>query len=306
MQPTNCSQAEFYQGHMFHENERRMRWVVVLTFVMMIGEVFSGLWFGSMALLADGFHMATHVGALGISVFAYSYARHHMHDPRYSFGTGKVGDLAGFTSALILVAIAFYVLFESVHRLLVPITIVYGEASVVAVLGLAVNAVSALILRGSNHDHHAHSHDHAEHDHAHHHDSNFQSAYLHIVADGVTSFLAIFALLGGWAFGWGWMDPAVGIIGAVVILSWAWSLIRDASGVLLDRVPQAHTAEQMRTILAQRGAQITDMHLWRVGPGANAVIVALSVTQPVTPQDVREWLHPLGLAHMTIEINVKN
>lgn len=276
--------------------------VVTLTCVMMVAEIFGGWWLGSMALLADGFHMATHVGALGISVFAYGYARRHTHNPRYSFGPGKVGDLAGFTSALILTAIALYVIFESGMRLLSPVAIAYSEASIVAVIGLAVNAVSALILRGS-HTHHHHIDDAHSHDHRHEHDSNFQAAYLHIIADAVTSLLAIFALLGGWAFGWSWMDPAVGIIGAFVILSWAWTLIRATSSALLDGVPQTHTSEQIQKILLERNIQITDMHIWRVGPAATAAILTVMSKQPITAGDVRTWLKPLEIAHLTVEVN---
>lgn len=307
MSKEHCSQTEFYQNHMSHDNERRMRWVVWLTCVMMVVEVVGGLYFGSMALLADGLHMITHAGALGISVFAYGYARRHMHDPRYSFGTGKVGDLAGFTSALILVVIAFYVIFESGSRLLHPVPIVYGEAILIAVVGLLVNGASALILKGPGHHHHYHEHEghgHGAHTHAHHQDTNFKSAYLHVLADAVISLLAIFALVCGWVWGWRWLDPIVGMVGAFVILSWSRSLIRDTSAVLLDHMPQTNMSEQIRTILKGQGADITDLHLWRVAPGSHVAILAITAAQPTTPQQVREWLKPLGLAHMTVEINL--
>ncbi len=301
MSVEHCSQSEFYHGHLFHEHERRTLAVVILTAVMMVAEIAGGLWLGSMALLADGFHMGTHVGALGISAFAYSYARRHAHDPRYSFGTGKVSDLAGFSSAIILAFVAAYVIYESGLRLAAPVPIAYGEAIVIAALGLAVNVASALILQGA----HAYHDGEDGHNHAHHHDNNFRSAYVHVMADAATSVMALVALFCGWRFGWRWMDPVMGILGAIVILSWARSLMRDTSAVLLDRVPQTATSEKIRHIVTAQGAEITDLHLWRVGPGAHAVIIALTAPQVVSAEQVRGWLKPLGLAHVTIEINQK-
>lgn len=275
----------------------------MLTALVMIAEILGGHWLGSMALLADGFHMSTHVGALGISLFAYAFARRHSHDPRYSFGTGKVGDLAGFTSALILLLIAFYVIIESAERLMNPVHIFYGEAVSIAVIGLVVNGVSAAIMHSRDH-HHEHESEHDDHVHHHHkHDSNFRSAYLHILADAVTSLLAIGALLCGWIFGWQWMDPIVGIIGAIVIISWAISLIRDTSAVLLDRVPHSETADKVRNIIKSQKVEITDFHLWRIGPGAYAAILAITSAESLTASTVRNWLKPLGIVHTTIEIN---
>jgi cation diffusion facilitator family transporter len=302
LNPTpHCSQPELYRGPETREYERRTRAVVILTFFMMAVEVIGGTWFHSMALLADGFHMATHVGALGISAFAYAYARNHHTDPRYSFGTGKVSDLAGFSSAIILAIIALYVIFESASRLIAPVNILYGEAIPIACVGLAVNIASAIILHGA----HSHHHDHEGHDHSHEHnhqDNNFRSAYIHIIADGVTSVMAIIALGCGYAFGWRWMDPVMGGIGAFVILSWARGLMRDTGAVLLDRVPETDAGAKIRAIVEGQGARITDLHIWRVGPGCHAAILAVTSTQ-VNADQVREWLKPLGLAHVTIEIS---
>lgn len=302
----NCSQPEFYRSHLGHDNERRTRYVVILTCITMVVEILGGQWLGSMALLADGFHMTTHAAALGISLFAYGYARRHAHDPQYSFGTGKVGDLAGFTSAILLIGIALFVVYESTGRLISPRPIAYGEASLIAVIGLLVNAASAWILRGKHpHTHHGHHHaDHQPHGHHHNqHDSNFRSAYLHVLADAVTSVLAIAALLCGWWVGWSWLDPLVGMVGAVVILSWAWGLVRTTSAVLLDHMPHDHMGDDIRKILMAKDAHLKDMHLFRVGAGKQAVILSISVASPVTAAEVHEWLKPLELAHVTVEIN---
>lgn len=289
----HCSQPEFYHGHLFHEHEKRMRIVVVLTCVMMVVEILGGWWFGSMALLADGFHMGTHMGALGVSAFAYSYARKHAHDERYSFGTGKVGDLAGFASAIMLGLIGLYVLNESFWRFVEPINIHYGEAMFIAVLGLGVNVASAAILKAK------HSHDHAHH----HHDNNFRSAYMHVLADALTSVTAIAALACGWMFGWQRMDPLMGMVGAVVIMVWAWGLLRDTSAVLLDRTPDTEATSKIRQIMASQDIVIKDLHVWRIGPGVQAAIMSLKVSNSVTAERVREWLRPLNLAHITVEIN---
>ena len=305
MSEDHCSQPEFYRGHTFRENERRMRMVVMITAVMMVAEIVGGVWLGSMALLADGFHMGTHVGALGISSFAYFYARRYARDPRFSFGTGKVGDLAGYSSAIILGIVALYVFAESVARFWHPVTIIYDEAIALAVLGLGVNVASAMILHGAHghHDHdHGHDHDHEHHDHAHKSDNNFRSAYFHILADALTSVTAIVALGFAWRFGWQWLDPLTGAVGALVILSWAWSLMRDTTVTLLDH-RESDLGERIKEILAGKSARINDLHIWRVGPGAYAAIIALTSNPPATAESVREWLKPLNLAHVTVEIN---
>lgn len=290
-------------GH--DENARRTLWVVVLTATMMVGEIIAGALFNSMALLADGFHMATHAGALGIAAAAYAYAKRHAHNRRYSFGTGKIGDLAGFASALILGLVAIIIAIESAGRLYDPQPVAFGEATIIAVVGLLVNIASAALLGGGHsHGHgHGHSHDHAhghdDADHHPHHDNNLRSAYLHVLADALTSVLAIVALLGGRYLGWVWLDPAMGIVGAIVIASWSWTLLRDTAGVLLDTADPDLEQEIRHEIEGPGDAQITDLHVWRIGPGAHAAIVSITGIDPAT---VRHRLAPVHeIAHLTVE-----
>jgi cation diffusion facilitator family transporter len=288
-----------FLGAAHDENARRTLWVVALTAVMMVGEIVAGYWTGSMALLADGFHMATHAGALAVAAAAYAYAKRHARSEIYSFGTGKVGDLAGFASAMVLGLIALGIGVESVLRLFEPITVAFGEATVVAVLGLAVNLVSALLLSGGGHHHHHghdHHHDHHHHGHQHGHDNNLRSAYVHVLADALTSVLAIAALLAGRYLGWAWMDPAMGIVGAVVIARWSWTLMRDTAAVLLDRT-DAHVADEVRALLAD--ARILDLHVWRVGPEARAAIVSVAGMDADTVRARLAPVHELG--HLTVE-----
>jgi len=296
------------------ENARRTRWVVLLTAVMMVGEIIAGYWTGSMALLADGFHMATHAGALSVAAIAYAYARRHARNPAYSFGTGKVGDLAGFASALVLGLIALGISVESVLRLFEPINVAFGEATVIAVIGLIVNIASAALLSGGHHHHHhGHGHDHHGHehhghghdDHHHHHgasDNNLSAAYMHVLADALTSVLAIAALLAGRYLGWLWLDPVMGIVGGIVIARWSWALMRDTAAVLLDRTDD-HVAEEMRELIETPGdAHITDLHVWRVGPEAHAGIVSVVGREGITCEIIRTRLAPVHeLAHLTIE-----
>lgn len=297
-----------FLGAAHDENARRTRWVVLLTALMMIGEIVAGYWTGSMALLADGFHMATHAGALGVAAAAYAYARRHARNPAYSFGTGKVGDLAGFASAMVLGLIALGIGVESVLRLLQPIRVAFGEATLVAVLGLAVNIASAFLLSGGHHHHghdhhHHHGHDHHAHDHhGHHGDNNLRSAYIHVLADALTSVLAIAALLAGRYLGWSWMDPVMGIVGAIVIARWSWTLMRDTAAVLLDRT-DPHIAEEVRELVEAPGdARIADLHIWRLGPEAHAAIVSVVAPGGVTGDMIRARLAPVHeLAHLTIE-----
>jgi len=285
-----------FLGASHDDNARRTLWVVALTAVMMVGEIVAGYWTGSMALLADGFHMATHAGALAVAAIAYSYAKKHARNAAYSFGTGKVGDLAGFASAMVLGLIALGIGVESVLRLFEPTAVAFGEAAIVAVLGLAVNLVSAALLSGGHHHHHHHGHDH-DHGHHHHgHDNNLRSAYVHVLADALTSVLAIAALLAGRYLGWGWMDPAMGIVGAVVIARWSWTLMRDTAAVLLDRT-DAHVAGEVLELLGD--VRILDLHVWRVGPEARAAIVSVA---GVDADTVRARLAPVHeLAHLTVE-----
>lgn len=297
-----------FLGAAHDANARRTLWVVWLTAVMMVGEIAAGYWTGSMALLADGFHMATHAGALAVAAAAYAYARRHAHSAAYSFGTGKVGDLAGFASAMVLGLIALGIGVESVLRLFEPIKVAFGEATIVAVLGLAVNLASAALLSGGHHHGHAHHHDHHHdhgnhHDHGHHHhrghDNNLRSAYMHVLADALTSVLAIAALLAGRYLGWAWMDPAMGIVGAVVIARWSWTLMRDTAAVLLDRTDDPVAAEVRALVEAGGDARITDLHVWRVGPEARAAIVSVVGADAET---VRARLAPVHeLAHLTVE-----
>jgi cation diffusion facilitator family transporter len=285
-----------FLGARHEENARRTLWVVGLTGAMMVGEIVAGSIFNSMALLADGFHMATHAGALGVAAVAYGFARRHARNRRFTFGTGKVGDLAGFASALVLALIALGIGVESAMRLLDPRPVAFGDATVVAVIGLVVNVVSALLLSGGHHDDHGHDDPH----HHHHHDNNLRSAYLHVLADALTSVLAIAALLGGRYLGWVWLDPLMGIVGAAVIAVWARALLRDTAAVLLDTA-DPHLEEAVRREVEKPGdTRITDLHIWRLGPGAHAAIV--SVTGNADGQTVRSRLAPLrGLAHVTIE-----
>ena len=278
--------------HVHHDrNAKRTRWVVALTALMMVAEIVAGYATGSMALLADGFHMATHAGALGVAAIAYGYARAHARDPRYSFGTGKVGDLAGFASALVLALFSIGIAAESVKRLFAPVTVDFGDATLVAVIGLAVNLVSAALLFDRHHHGHGHDHSHA-------HDNNLRAAYLHVLADALTSVLAIAALLAGRYLGWVWLDPVIGIVGALVIARWSWGLLKDTAAVLLDRTDDS-TAAKVRA-LVQPHARILDLHVWRLGPGALAVIV--DVAEPASVAEVRERLRGLkGMVHLTVQ-----
>jgi cation diffusion facilitator family transporter len=282
--------------------ERRTRWVVVITLLMMLGEIVAGLAFGSMALLADGWHMGTHAAALGVAVFAYVYARRHSADPRFSFGTGKVGALGGFASAVGLAVVALLVLVESVARLAKPVSIRFDEAIGVAVVGLLVNLACAWLLRD-----HEHGRDHAEHaghDHAHA-DHNLRAAYLHVVADALTSVFAIAALLAGRVLGWTWMDPVMGIAGSLVIARWSMGLLQDTSAVLLDSEVSVERRDAIKAVLeTDREDRVADLHLWRVGPRHLAVIVSVVTTDPRPPGWYRDKLERFtDLVHVTVEVH---
>jgi len=314
---THSVHSHNFLGAAHDANAKRTLWVVTLTVVMMVGEIAAGYITGSMALLADGFHMATHAGALGIAAAAYAYARKHSQSPAYSFGTGKVGDLGGFASALILGLISLGIGVESVIRLFEPSQVQFTMAILVAVIGLIVNIVSALLLGGGGHDHghshdHAHAHAHAHHGHGHGHghahghghgqDNNLRSAYVHVLADAVTSVMAIVALLAGRFLGWVWLDPLMGIVGALVIARWAWSLMKDTAAVLLDKTDE-HVAEEIRALLDQAGRlQITDLHVWQVGPQARAAIVSVQGPRAFSAEDVRAALSAVHeVTHLTVE-----
>ena len=289
-----------FLGQAHDENARRTLWVVGLTALMMIGEIAAGYITGSMALLADGFHMATHAGALGVAAAAYAYARKHAANRRFSFGTGKVGDLAGFASALVLGFVALGIAGESIWRLFQPIHVAFAEATWIAALGLIVNVASVFLLSDGHHHHHDHLHDH---DHHHRHgeqDNNLKSAYMHVLADALTSVLAIAALLAGRFLGWTWLDPVMGIVGGIVIGRWAWSLMRETAAILLDATDR-HVAEEVQERVEAPGdARLVDLHVWRIGPDAHAAIV--SVNGKADHAMIRDRLKPVHeLAHLTIE-----
>ena len=288
-----------FLGPKHAHNERRTWIVVALTAIMMVGEIAAGTLFGSMALLADGWHMATHAAALGIAGAAYLFARQHVRNSRFAFGTGKFGDLAAFSSAIILGLIAVQIVYESAVRLVYPVPIAYAEAIAVAVLGLAVNLASAWLLR----DTHVHDHD-RDHSHGHpHHDNNLRAAYVHVMADTATSVLAIAALVTAMYTRWIWVDPAVGIIGSAVIGSWAFGLIRDSGAVLLDVSVDKNLEAIIRDRLETKGDRVTDLHLWQVGPGHRAAVIALVSDHPLPPATYKRRLQGLrGLSHVTIEV----
>jgi cation diffusion facilitator family transporter len=301
--------------------ERRTWLVVALTAVTMVAEIAAGLFTGSMALLADGWHMATHVVALSIAGLAYLLARRWAGDERFAFGTWKIEVLGAFTSALLLLVVAFAMVFESVHRLLRPEPIQFGIALGVASIGLAVNLLSAWVLHGSgadsHHGHAAHGHGHDHHDHSghghthgHHHghgqdDLNLNSAYAHVLTDALTSVLAIVALAAGLWWGWAWMDPAMGIVGAAVIAWWAKGLIADSARVLLDREMDAPVVQQVRDAIQSDGdAEIADLHVWRVGRASYAAVVSVVARNPLSPDAYRERVCAISsLAHVSIEVN---
>jgi cation diffusion facilitator family transporter len=290
-----------FLGRQHDKHERRTWMVVILTAVTMVVEIAAGSWFNSMALLADGWHMATHAGAMGLSALAYRFARRHARNPRFTFGTGKVGDLAAYSSGIILGVAALLIGWESVSRLAQPVPIAFGDAIVVAVLGLLVNLLSAVML-WSRHGH-DHGHDHA-HDHAHHADHNIRSAFIHVVADALTSVLAIVALLAGLWFGAVWLDPLMGLVGAAVILKWSFGLLRDTGGILLDMEAGGDLAARIRSdVESMNGDRVADLHVWRVGPGHFAAIVAIVTRRATDAAELKESLKTrYSLAHLTVEV----
>jgi cation diffusion facilitator family transporter len=289
-----------FLGHRHLRNERRTWFVVAITAIMMAGEIAAGTFFGSMALLADGWHMATHAAALGIAAAAYLFARRQARNSRFAFGTGKFGDLAAFSSAIILALIAVQIAYESAVRLVHPVPIAYGEAILVATLGLGVNLVSAWLLRDTHdHDHHRHGDSDAHH----HHDNNLRAAYVHVLADAATSILAILALVMAMLLQWVWTDPAVGIVGSLVIASWAYGLIRDSGAVLLDVSCDQDIETVIRDRLETKGDRVTDLHLWQVGPGHRAAVISIVSDNPLPPATYKRRLGGLrGLSHVTVEV----
>ena len=311
-----------------HDRNAKRTWLVIaLTTAMMVAEITAGTAFGSMALVADGWHMSTHALAMLIAALAYLFASRHARNPRFTFGTGKLGDLAAFGSAVVLALIALLIGWESLMRFYSPVTINFGQATTVAVIGLVVNLLSAWLLHdgpahghahGHSHDHghgHAHSHgDRHHHDHADHHghahphahhaaDNNLRAAYLHVLADALTSVLAIAALVLGSLYGWWWLDPAMGIVGGLIIARWSWSLIRDAGRVLVDYVPaDAELPRKIRSLIERDGDRIVDLHVWQLGPGHHGAIVSLLSEHPQPAEAYRARLSSLReLSHVTVE-----
>ncbi|KQS96427.1 CDF family Co(II)/Ni(II) efflux transporter DmeF [Rhizobium sp. Leaf386] len=333
----NLGHEHVFLGAGHQRNERRVWLVIALTASMMVAEIVAGNLYGSMALVADGWHMSTHAGAMLITALAYLYARRQARNPRFTFGTGKLGDLAGFASAIILGLIALVIAWESLLRLANPVEISFSQAIAVAVVGLAVNLVSAFLLKDDNghahgahshgshshsgHGHHGHAHGphahgqphsyspHAHHgDHHHSHaparDNNLRSAYLHVMADALTSVLAILALLAGSFYGWLWLDPAMGIVGALVIARWSWGLIRQTGLILIDATDTVDDLQmEIREGIETPEETITDLHVWQVGPGHNAAIVAIATRHPNPPAFYKDKLAAVsGLSHLTVEV----
>jgi cation diffusion facilitator family transporter len=298
-----------FLGSRHDRHERRTWFVVALTATMMVGEIVVGWLSGSMALLADGWHMATHAAALGIAALSYLFARRQASNSHFTFGTGKFGDLAAFSSAIILTMIAIQIAYESAVRLLHPVPIAYGEAIAVAALGLVINILSAWLLRDEHDHHHGHGHDHDhDHDHIHahgrqYHDNNLRAAYVHVMADAATSVLAIIALLVAMYAQWVWADPAVGIIGSLVIASWAYGLLRASGAVLLDVHADKNLEMVIRDRLETKGDRVTDLHLWQVGPGHRAAVISVVSDHPLPPATYKRRLGGLrSLSHVTIEV----
>ena len=294
--PFSCPHDHCFLSDSHRANERRTWAVIVLTAATMVVEILSGWLFGSMALLADGWHMASHASALGITALAYRLARKHRDNPRFTFGTGKFGDLAGYSSALLLALIAVLMAYESIQRLIYPVAIHYNEAIGVAVAGLAVNIASAVILK----EHHEHDHDHEHH----HRDHNLRAAYLHVLADALTSILAIVALVAGKFRGWDFMDPVMGIVGAVLITRWSLGLLRDSGRMLLDYNRNEELVREISRALERDGnVTIDDLHVWRLGPGHFSAIVSLTACDGTDPREIKERLsHIRELSHLTVEV----
>jgi cation diffusion facilitator family transporter len=302
---------QWQHDHIFGQDkvrpgERRTLWVILITATMMVIEITTGLAYGSMALLADGLHMASHTAALGITTIAYVYTRRCAADSRFCFGTGKVNAFAGYTSAVLLALFALLMAWESVNRLFNPVEIAFNQAIVVAVLGLIVNGASMIML-GEHHHGHDHEHQHADpHHHGHGHtDHNLRAAYLHVLADALTSLLAIFALLAGKFMGLNWMDPAMGIVGAILVARWSFGLIRDTSGILLDHQAPSVMLEQTRdAIEGVDDNRIADLHIWSIGPGIYSATLAVVSDAPKQPEYYKSLIpEDLGIVHTIVEVH---
>jgi cation diffusion facilitator family transporter len=304
-----------FLGASHSRSESKAKLAALVTSVFMLVEIGCGFLYHSMALLADGVHMATHVGALGLAAGAYWLARRHAGNARFTFGSGKFGDLAAFSSAIILGLTALAVAIESVQRLITPSVVQYGDALLIAAIGLGVNLVSALILKDGDHGHdhghaqdHAHHRDHAHgHDHGHGRDNNLRAAYIHVLADAGTSLLAIAALAAGYFWGLGFLDPLCGVVGAFVIASWSYGLIRDSAMVLVDADANPKRSRAIReTIEKEMKMRVADLHLWRLGPGHEGLIVSLVSPDETSAEKIKAALrqHYPDLSHVTVEVAV--
>jgi cation diffusion facilitator family transporter len=315
---------DFRHSHVFlgdaHARNERKTWAVIaICAAMMVAEIVGGLLFGSVALIADGLHMSTHAGALLIAALAYTYSRRYAHDDRLAFGTGKLGDLAAFASAIALAMIALLIGYESVTRLIEPVPVAFNQAIPIAVAGLGINLLSAYLLRDEHDHHHGHEHrrarehghlgGHNSHDHKHegeaavHADHNLRAAFVHVMADAAVSLLVILGLVLGRQFGWVWMDPMMGLVATVVILSWSWTLIRSAGAILIDACPDPGIARRIVSRIEQKGDRISDLHLWRLGPGHLAAIISIVSDDPHPPRQYKRRLAGLpGLSHVTVEV----
>lgn len=314
---------DFRHSHVFlgdaHERNERKTWAVIaVCAVMMVAEIVGGFWFGSVALIADGLHMSTHAGALLIAALAYTYSRRYVNDARLTFGTGKFGDLAAFTSAIALAMVALLIGYESVDRFVNPVPIAFNQAIPIAVVGLGVNLLSAFLLRDDHDHHHGYAHDHHhthahndlhdDHDHVHgnahvHRDHNLRAAFIHVMADAAVSVLVIIGLVAGRLFGWVWMDPLMGLVATVVILSWSWTLIRSAGAILLDICPDPALSRKIAARLEQGSDRVSDLHLWRLGPGHLAAVISVVTHEPRSPEQYKRRLSGLtGLSHVTVEV----
>jgi cation diffusion facilitator family transporter len=300
---------QWQHDHIFGQDrvrpgERRTLWVIFITATMMVVEITTGLAYGSMALLADGLHMASHTAALGITTIAYVYTRRCAADSRFCFGTGKVNAFAGYTSAVLLALFALLMAWESLNRMFNPVEIAFNQAIAVAVLGLIVNGASMFMLGGQHHGHdHDHDHDH-KHSHAHA-DHNLRAAYLHVLADALTSLLAIFALLAGKFLGLNWMDPLMGIVGATLVARWSLGLIRDTSGILLDHQAPGAILEQTRSAIeAIDDNRVTDLHVWSIGPGIYSATITVVSDMPRPPEHYKNLIpEKLGIVHTIVEVH---
>ena len=320
---TNAEQAKSHWGHSHQflidtkESEKKVNIVFAITTVMMVLEIVGGTWFGSMALLADGWHMFTHSAAFAVSMFVYWYSKKHKDNKAYSFGTGKVNTLGGFASAIALGTVALMMIVESTERLFVPQGIHFNEAIGVATVGLVVNVISAFLLHDDHHHHHHHHHGHAHHhddhdhdhehghEHGHGHDHNLRAAYFHVLADTLTSVFAIVALFAGKYFGWVWADALMGIVGSVVVAKWAYHLLCDSSAILLDKTPGHGVKHKVEAGLAARSdITVTDIHVWKLSGEHLCAMVSVATASPVTPDDIKAMIaEKVTLHHITVEIN---